>query len=124
MPKDLARRSEQIEVRIKDTTVSLNTLSLSNSGQILRAALDGFMTKNVLLNFSQSRSRLIVFWIPLSVTNTQNKESLEKLREKKILHYSSITVLFPRDMRIWATIRRVVFALVPEAKKGRSAQML
>lgn len=124
MPKDLARRSEQIEVRIKDTTVSLNTLSLSNSGQILRAALDGFMTKNVLLNFSQSRSRLIVFWIPLSVTTTQNKESLEKLREKKILHYSSITVLFPRDMRIWATIRRVVFALVPEAKKGRSAQML
>ena len=41
MPKDLARRLEQIEVRIKDTTVSLNTLSLRNSGQRLRPALDG-----------------------------------------------------------------------------------
>lgn len=63
MPKDLARRLEQIEVRIKGTTVSLNLLSLSNSGQILHPALDGFIYnyKNVLLNFSQSRSRLIVF---------------------------------------------------------------
>ena len=43
MPKDLARRLEQIEARIKDTTVSLNPLSLSNSDQILRSALDGFI---------------------------------------------------------------------------------